>query len=647
MNIHQAARLLDIRSNDDEKSIKTKYRALQKKWHPDLYMNQGQAKIEEANKKSQEINAALEIVEDYIKKYGLSSFQAKVNNVSYTNTSTPKSQFTEKKKPAAKDLYWNHQKESFNEFYSKIKNNPTYYFYIASFRNPLYEDFMRESKYINVLRYCSLSDYLRKSTKYTYEYTPNITITNKNIKNIDINTPIKLTENVDGYSSFTYSIKTNTNIQIGVLNAEEALFYEAIIKPLIKNKNLIYNSAKIISRSPLKVEIIYETPNRHFEVDGLIERIKKLYDFEKSLIRIYNNLKDKDYEVVPKSKWVRGFELKNYFSVLKRPFEYDEVESIFGYQFSSNSSSLSDGIFTWDKYYRNASGDMKIFDFQMDTKDLRQILKICFTLNSFISSKSKSCWNSIINSENSTSYHYILHKNIVALIKFEKDITINQENDNSFLFKVRFIRRTDYDSIHEKYKRKEKIIYKNEEERKDSILKMESLTHPMRQRLKLVGILTQTQLREEGVYNAWKKVFLSNNQLRLDAFMRLAKAIYVGKRFTKQEKTEFSRFVSKTIAEERAKKEALKEKKIETLKDLPNIGEKFEEKLNRIGILSIDDLNSHTTFEIWDKLYEIDNKIDIIEIYSIEGAKRNIKTVNLSQETKKLLKDYVRDKKNI
>jgi DnaJ like chaperone protein len=64
ISLEKAYELLDSKANDDDATLKKKYRTLVKKHHPDIISGQGASQniIDEATKKLQEINEAYEII---------------------------------------------------------------------------------------------------------------------------------------------------------------------------------------------------------------------------------------------------------------------------------------------------------------------------------------------------------------------------------------------------------------------------------------------------------------------------------------------------------------------------------------------------------------------------------------------------------
>lgn len=76
------------------------------------------------------------------------------------------------------------------------------------------------------------------------------------------------------------------------------------------------------------------------------------------------------------------------------------------------------------------------------------------------------------------------------------------------------------------------------------------------------------------------------------------------------------------------------------LSDLPNIGEKLEEQLNKIGIDTIDRLKEVGSKEAWLNIRSVDRSACINRLYALEGAIQGIRWHNLSKEVKIELKEF-------
>jgi DNA transformation protein len=76
------------------------------------------------------------------------------------------------------------------------------------------------------------------------------------------------------------------------------------------------------------------------------------------------------------------------------------------------------------------------------------------------------------------------------------------------------------------------------------------------------------------------------------------------------------------------------------LSKLPNIGKEVERKLNKIGILTYDELKDIGTEQAWLKIQEIDSSACIHRLLALEGAIQGVKKTALPQERKAELKDF-------
>lgn len=76
------------------------------------------------------------------------------------------------------------------------------------------------------------------------------------------------------------------------------------------------------------------------------------------------------------------------------------------------------------------------------------------------------------------------------------------------------------------------------------------------------------------------------------------------------------------------------------LQDLPNIGQKLEEQLIKVGIHSYDELKKAGSQEAWFRIKMIDDSACIMRLYALEGAILSIRWKYLDDERKKELKAY-------
>jgi len=83
------------------------------------------------------------------------------------------------------------------------------------------------------------------------------------------------------------------------------------------------------------------------------------------------------------------------------------------------------------------------------------------------------------------------------------------------------------------------------------------------------------------------------------------------------------------------------------LSKLPNIGKVLEEQLNEVGINTIDDLINNGSKESWLKIKKIDDSACINRLMALEGAIKNIRWHDLSENDKKNLKDFYNQQKEI
>jgi len=76
------------------------------------------------------------------------------------------------------------------------------------------------------------------------------------------------------------------------------------------------------------------------------------------------------------------------------------------------------------------------------------------------------------------------------------------------------------------------------------------------------------------------------------------------------------------------------------LTSLKNIGEEIERKLKSIGINSAEELKKIGSKDTWLQLKFKYSKICLVHLYTLQGAIDNIEYNQLSEETKKDLKEF-------
>lgn len=78
------------------------------------------------------------------------------------------------------------------------------------------------------------------------------------------------------------------------------------------------------------------------------------------------------------------------------------------------------------------------------------------------------------------------------------------------------------------------------------------------------------------------------------------------------------------------------------LSKLINIGKELEKQLDRIGIQTFDELKETGSKNAWLKIRHFDSSACFHRLCGLEGAIQGIRWFNLSEETKKELKDFYR-----
>ncbi|MEE0700123.1 MAG: TfoX/Sxy family protein [Bacilli bacterium] len=76
------------------------------------------------------------------------------------------------------------------------------------------------------------------------------------------------------------------------------------------------------------------------------------------------------------------------------------------------------------------------------------------------------------------------------------------------------------------------------------------------------------------------------------------------------------------------------------LSKLPNIGKELEHQLNEIGIYNEDSLKQMGSQRAWLMIKKIDTSACYNRLLALEGAIRNVRKTDLSDEDKRKLKDF-------
>lgn len=76
------------------------------------------------------------------------------------------------------------------------------------------------------------------------------------------------------------------------------------------------------------------------------------------------------------------------------------------------------------------------------------------------------------------------------------------------------------------------------------------------------------------------------------------------------------------------------------LTKLSNLGKVVEGQLNRVGILTCDELRQTGSRKAWLKIQRIDPSACIHRLLALEGAVRGVKKTDLPEEEKKNLREF-------
>jgi DNA transformation protein and related proteins len=79
---------------------------------------------------------------------------------------------------------------------------------------------------------------------------------------------------------------------------------------------------------------------------------------------------------------------------------------------------------------------------------------------------------------------------------------------------------------------------------------------------------------------------------------------------------------------------------------LPNIGNALEQRLNQIGIYTIEDLQQKGSKESFKQVKAVDKEACLNMLCALEGALQGVRWHNLSQGDKKSLKEYYQSLKD-
>jgi DNA transformation protein len=76
------------------------------------------------------------------------------------------------------------------------------------------------------------------------------------------------------------------------------------------------------------------------------------------------------------------------------------------------------------------------------------------------------------------------------------------------------------------------------------------------------------------------------------------------------------------------------------LATLPNIGKDTENRLNSVGIMTVEQLREIGSKKAWLMLRTLDDTACLHRLYGLEGAVQGVKKSALSPETKRELKEF-------
>ena len=673
MEIKEAVQLLDVNIDDDEASIKKKFRMMQKKWHPDLFQNAPPSELQKAERISKELNAAIEVINDYITSYGIQSFRRSqfgvTNSIKY-----------EHKAEKRDNLYWDHNIYSFDCFFDNIHSNPDYqtWFFFGVFSG----SFLYCVRKLNAIRFAKIDDFIttikKKGKSYTYE--PDL-IKNRDYEFGHATAEITLSKIVIGSNTPTLSVRDSTGKEIGVFARSSFLFYDTIIGELVRQGVLIFDS---VHYNPLtaKISIQYSITEAKFDVDKITQLLFNLFTTNKQFNVTYSQCEKKGKKPFkhkyPAGGWCNGNKLRvgNFSKILLNGKFYLGLSPFAQYTFSTQDYDV-------DRYSQEKSrlyeveGKIDLFDFSIAQQYIDGIISFCFSMDEWLSYQQVHYLSQLLDDYRDKGIdepmYFYKADDYVAIIKFdtEKGFFTNSAGrrfyyTTDFSVKVYFVEIDDFNRA----KQAEKEYLSSRVLRKNLFLSDTTI-----KRLSAIGIKTIDELNTIGVFRAWQKMRTNDFTVSPEILIQLVKFKNNGiinssdigdiegvltkqllrecpqnntkeeimayiQRFMKELKGSLATNAEGTTAFTGRLKKQVDNEPSELL-SLVNIGNKYVEMLEKIGITTLDDFNQYEVTDIWIKLKSINPSITYFELYALEGARRGIKMSAIPKEVKTKLKAFV------
>jgi hypothetical protein len=313
-------------------------------------------------------------------------------------------------------------------------------------------------------------------------------------------------------------------------------------------------------------------------------------------------------------------------------------------------------------------GKIKIFDYDLPDETIKSILSFCNDLDGWLTGISMWFMCHFLDDRRNEGtwepMYYYESKNFVALVKFDSESSyFTNSRDDKFYYT------TDFNLIVQFVAPSAFVMIK---EIADDYGKTRKLTENQYLSKKLVQMLKESSIKtiddliERGPFSSWEKVREYHLSVSYEDLINMLKFARGSEIITDTDKKIIWNTIYNSLiptidddlelqqATDREYEKLFHPKPIiivpqerknpsdeDELLRLKNIGKKFAHMLHDIGVHTVDDLNKHSTEDLWRNLKEKNPQIGYIEIYAIEGAKRGIKMSSLTPETKAYLKKIV------
>ena len=256
---------------------------MQKKWHPDLYQKAIPSELAYAESMSKKINQAMELINDYISRYGLSAFRHEFfattithNNINYRTQERS-------------NIYWDKNVDFFDYYFSKANDNPDAY--KSSFLGFFSEQFAWALSKVNAFKFSKINAYFcdLKFQNCYYSFEPQILYVDNSIDFSEI-PQIRISRFVNGGKTNTFSIRNAEGKEIGVLSKSSALYYECILLPLVETGMITLQNVVFDDYSSRKLCFQYEINSVGFNEVTIYDTPQNLSAISRKYSWIYRDI---------------------------------------------------------------------------------------------------------------------------------------------------------------------------------------------------------------------------------------------------------------------------------------------------------------------------------------------------------------------